>query len=398
MLLALHLRHAALLAAALAPLLSPTTSAEPDGCWLEEREGIRVLHLAGTNEERGEAEGFHLADEIQECFEEFVLGYVTADRPALWDLVLRPGILLRFSFSDEDRAWARAVVKGMERARGGPIALEAIDRDLSFHDVLAFSAVPDLEGWACSSLAAWDDATNDGRVLACRNLDYPSTPSIEEHQIVKVHAPDGARAGWIGIGWPGSAGCLTGLSDRGVFVAIHDVVPQTTSGSGRTTPRALALEELVESLSPGERTGAAALAALRAHRFAMGANVLVAWDGEDARGAVVLEVDSDDERTGGVTLRDPGTDATFIACSNDHVVRSEDLYGCDRREALRRGAKRGGIDVEAAWELLEDSGMSITLHRCVALPAARTLLVQKHAGGSWGPVERFVVPEPGDHR
>ncbi|MEM9381748.1 MAG: hypothetical protein AAGB93_17465 [Planctomycetota bacterium] len=397
MLLALHLRGAAVLAAALIPPASAPLDPLPGGR-LEERAGIRVLHLSGTVEERGEAEGFLLCAEIQECFEEFVLDHVTAGRPGLWDLVLRPGILLRFSFSDEDRAWARAVVRGMERARRGPVALNALDREMSFQDVLAFSAVPDLEGWACSSLAAWGDATTDGRVLACRNLDYPSTPSIEEHQIVKVHAPEGERAGWVGVGWPGSAGCLTGLSDRGVFVAIHDVVPETKSGSGRCTPRALALEELVESLEPAEDTPRVALAALRDHRYAMGANVLVAWDGESARGAVVLEVDANDERTNGVTLRRPAGREPHIACSNDHLVRSEDPYGCDRREALQRGAKRGAIDAPIAWELLEESGMSITLHRCVALVAERVILVQKRTAGVWSPVERFAVPPPPQHR
>lgn len=336
----------------------------PKGGRLEEREGIRVLHLEGSVLDRGFAEGVLLADEIVDLVEDYAIGYVCQGERLLWEMGARLAATTYFEFDEEDRLWADAVVVGIQAKRGS-LRLESIGRDLDGMDLLTCAAIPDLEGLLCSSLAVWGPASANGDVLVGRNLDYPASRSLREHVIVRVHAPRGEDAGWVGISWPGQAGCLTGLSDEGVFVAIHDVDPGEAAGKGKATPRVLALESLVTELRPGARTADIAARMLREHRFRMGANVLCAWSGNDAHGAVVLEIDANQEHDGGVTVRGPKPGQTYVACSNHHRSRQDDR-GCSRYGVLAKGGAQGKVDPARMWELIDSSGMSITLHRCVA--------------------------------
>jgi hypothetical protein len=213
----------------------------PTGGRLERIDGTLVLHLDGTLAERGFAEGYLCAEELLECFHEFALGHAVGGRAPAWDLLLLPLVRSRFEFPEDTRAWARAVATGVHAARaerGATALLVPLKRELTADDVLACAALPDIAGFMCSSFAVWGDATADGDVLVGRNLDYPSTPALERHSMVHVHAPLDGRAAWIGVGWPGTPGCLTGLSERGVFVAIHDVDGPRPRGDARSTPRA----------------------------------------------------------------------------------------------------------------------------------------------------------------
>lgn len=358
----------------------------PTGGRLETVEGTPVLHLTGpTVEERGFAEGYLLADPILACFREFALGHVVADRPLLWDLLIRPGVAARFTFTEEERRWAAAVVLGMDVAREGDLALGKPDRDLDADDILACAAIPDLAGFLCSSLAVWGDASTEGALRVGRNLDYPSTPAIERHSMVEVHHPLGERAGWVGVGWPGSLGCLTGLSDRGLYVAIHDVMSGEPKARGKATPRSIGLEHLLTDLTPGPDTAAEAAALLREHRFVMGGNAMVAWRSADgaARGAAVLELGTDPDVEGGITLRMPPDGASWIACSNDFRERGGRRPRCRRYRTLAEGARGTALDAAALWKLVDDAGMSITLYRTLADLEAGTLVVQRKTAEGW---------------
>ncbi|MEZ6015790.1 MAG: hypothetical protein R3F49_11790 [Planctomycetota bacterium] len=397
-------------AAAQAPALE-AWSLPPRGGRLEVVAGTRVLHVRGDEVERGFAEGYLCADELIECFNEFALGHVVAGRPELWDLLVLPAVRSQFEFPSATRSWSRAVAAGVRIARlerGLGPALAPLGRELTGADVLACAAIPDLAGLLCSSFAAWGEATASGDVFVGRNLDYPSTPAIERNAFVRVSAPEGGRAGWIGVGWPGSPGCLTGLSERGVFVAIHDVVAGPRQGRGKCLPRVLALEELVESLTPSAAIGALAVSALRRHSFAMGGNVMLAYqlpsdaargaEGTDAdadpgaRGALVLELDGRGGLDGGVTARSPGLGEPFVACSNHHRLRAADGHACPRYGALLAGARAavapsgpGRLDLAGAWALIRQSEMGITLYRCVADLGGRAIEVERKTQEGWQP-------------
>lgn len=384
-------------AAAQEPAQAPAWAAvPPTGGHLEVLDGTTILHLTGPSlESRGFAEGYLLADEIMACFTEFALDHVVAGKPLLWEVGIRPTLRMKFAFPPEDERWAAAVVAGMEAAREEGIGLGRPDRDLDALDILACAAIPDLSGFLCSSLAAWGDASADGDVLVARNLDYPSTPAIERHSMIEVHAPLGDRAGWVGVGWPGSAGCLTGLSDRGVYVAIHDVHPDEEKPGAKATPRTVMLEELLTTLTPSDDFARVAARAARQHSFVMGGNGMVAWQSRDGahRGAAVLEIGTDPALDDGITLRTPKEGATWIACSNDYRARRGADLDCYRHAILAKGGATGRLDRSLAWSLIDDAGMSITLYRTVVDLGAGTMEVQRKTEDGWQP--RVLVSPSG---
>lgn len=371
-------------------------------CHLESRGGTRILFLDGTVEERGFGEGYLLADDILSCFTNYALEEICGDRVEIWDMLARPGVLLRFSIDDETREWAEALVDGMEAAKGGAVRVEALDRDLEALDVLVWSTLPDLAGFACSSLAVWGEARagESGDVLVGRNLDYSSTPEMARLSLIEVHAPmeatddSGAKAGWVGVTWPGAFGCLTGLSEHGVFVAIHDVYMQAPRLGRKCTPRTLALSRVMETAVAGAGLGQRVTEELEDLTFATGGNFMLAWQGDDSedeakfdsRGAAIIEVATQGQGAASAVLRGPLEGETAVACSNDHYAREGDEPGCDRYQGLIGGSRdeEAGLDADGMWELVEDAGMSICLYRCVADLGQGELDVQRYLGDRWG--------------
>lgn len=330
-------------------------------------------------------------------------GEVALDRPLVWALGVRPRVKARFRFPERTVAWAAGVARGIaasRRARDLPEALKSLGRPLDALDILCFTAIPDLEGIMCSSLAVWGErSAAQGDVLVGRNLDYPSTEAIREHSLVKVHArlegPDGEvlAPARITVGWPGLGGCLTGLTEHGVFGAVHDVYTnEEADPKAPATPRVVAMEELLFGARPSPTAAEDAVALLREQRFVMGGNFMLAWQSKEDRGAAVLELGLDPGLHGGsASLRLPETGQTAIACTNDHRLRDRSDPGCDRYEGLVDGARGAAVGEPRLRALMDDAGMSITLYRCIANLGALSLAVERRTDGGWQPMERFVL-------
>jgi hypothetical protein len=183
-----------------------------------------------------------------------------------------------------------------------------------------------------------------------------------------VHAPREGRAGWVSIGWPGIAGCLTGISEHGVSAAIHDVMAKAVPKS-RFTPRPVALQELIESFVPEREPAAEAAAILRRFRYGMGGNFMTGWRGRgDAfgPGGAVFEVWPARDVAAGVTIRVPRDGEAFVTCSNHHRARIDPDEKCWRYEALFEGlrAADGPLDLAAARTMIRRSEVKGTLYQC----------------------------------
>jgi len=378
-----------------------TETAQPvilPGGRLEEIDGMPVVFLYGSAKERAFAEGFLLVDHFIDIFENFALSGSIVPIPGLWDMVIKPATHNRFDL-EQFRPHAKAVLEGAEKARGGPIRIKKLKRNLDEEDLMTCICIPDLAGLLCSSFSAWGALTAGDNVLVGRNLDYMSTDAFTKNIMVKVHAPLGKRRGWVSVGWPGLPGCVTGISDAGVFVAIHDVRVRSEKGDGKYTPRMAALKELVETLTPAADTGEAAARILRQHRYGFGGNAMVAWQGEKARGAAVLEFDGRKSRDGGATARGPEKGVPFVACSNHHRLRSKRGHGCNRFEKLMAGPDRGQekpLDFDAGWRLISRSSVRMTLYRTMADLGSGRLEIDRKTGKrsrSYAPRVRLNVKD-----
>jgi hypothetical protein len=357
---------AALLALSL-PLAAQATSAprQVQGS-ISERDGVVVLEVRGTLEERGFAEGFLAGDRIVSLFRGFALARLPI--PGAWNLMVLPKLRSALELPAWVRPWCGAVIEGIAARDEDLLRVPELGRDLSVDDLIGVAALPDLLGLACSSFVAWGDEVEGTGPIVGRNLDYFANDELLRSTMVIVHAPRGDRAGWVSIGWPGMAGCLTGFSDRGVSVAIHDVPSRAIPGK-KVTPRTIALQELIETLGPDQQTAEQAAATLRGFRYPMGGNFMVGWKaGADVGpGGAVFEVAPADEMADGVTVRAADDGQTFVVCSNDHVARIGRQPRCSRFGALRDGFAEieAALDFAACCALIRASEVRMTLYQSV---------------------------------
>lgn len=73
----------------------------------------------------------------------------------------------------------------------------------------------------CTSAAAWDEYSEDGRFLYARNLDFPGTGIWDRFPLVVRHRPD-RGVPYVTIGSAGSiVDGITGINEEGLSVALH---------------------------------------------------------------------------------------------------------------------------------------------------------------------------------
>ncbi len=369
-------------------------------------DGIDVVHLRGTPTEQAFAEGYLCAEEIPALFRDVVLNGPLLPEEAkkqaagLWNLMVLPTINKRVAFPEVYRERAEALLDGIAARDPDLLEIPELRRELGAEDLLAVATFPDFAGLACSSFVAWGDRVQGKGPLVGRNLDYFATDQLLQESMVFVRAPSEGRRGWVSIGWPGILGCLTGISEDGLFVSIHDV-PADALEDGKVTPRPIALQELLETVEPGRNPVAAATASLREHTYGMGGNFLFAWKGHgDQRGpgGAVFEVFPAESAEAGVTPRLPEAGQAWITCSNHHRARIEPPYRCNRYFALfdGLGALEAAIDLDGAGNMIRESEVRGTLHQVVADLDAGTFslrLRRKPRENEWSEAGPWSVAE-----
>ena len=89
---------------------------------------------------------------------------------------------------------------------------------------------PDISKAAgCASLIVGKERSATGGPLFGRNLDYPTLGYLQQYSLVTVYRPKGKHA-FASIGFPGMIGCLSGMNDAGLALAVHEV-RKTKDGS-----------------------------------------------------------------------------------------------------------------------------------------------------------------------
>ena len=95
-----------------------------------------------------------------------------------------------------------------------------VDRDLG----LLGNTIMDVYrgSLGCSSLIVAADRSATKGPLFGRNLDFPTLGILDKYSLVTVHRPNGKHA-FASIGFPGLFGCLSGMNDAGLALAVHEV-------------------------------------------------------------------------------------------------------------------------------------------------------------------------------
>ncbi len=337
-------------------------------------DGLPVLRLWGTSQQRGYAHGYLLADRIHDLFGRFLADRRTSGGPEHYQRVSLPLAETTLRVRPIYEREMRAIADGL-RDRLGPQAavVPALGRPIEYRDLLALNALSDYLRPMCSSVAAWGPMTADGSTLTGRNLDWPRHEWMIGQEIVIAQRPSETprRAGFVAVTWPGFIGCLTGMNERGVTIAIHDVPGPPADRLIGVTPRGLVFREALES-AVGSDSADEIAAVFRRRRVLVGSNAFVSWPFDRAASngaAAVLEYDGRRTEGDGVTIRRPGADenavgtadqppsSACLACTN-HYRRRGVPAACGRYETLHdalHGRSMAGakpFDAAAAWALL----------------------------------------------
>ncbi len=235
-----------------------------------------------------------------------------------------------------------------------------VDRDLA----LFGNTFPDISKAAgCSSLIVGKERSRTGGPLFGRNLDYLTMGYLEQYSLVTVYRPRGKHA-FASIGFPGMIGCLSGMNDAGLALAVHEV-RKTKDGSVSLDPKGipytLAFRRLLEECT----TVAEAEKLLRGMKRTTMLNLAVC----DKDGGAVFEI-----TTKNVVVRPP--EADVCTCTN-HFVSKELGTGvhCERLpklDAVRDAKAKLGL-AEVAKKLDAVNQGAGTLQTMIFEPAALKL-------------------------
>ncbi len=184
---------------------------------LEEVNGVRVLRVWGSRQEMGYAQGYLLADDLMELFEEVL--FDTFPRQWTYERVI--GMLKEYVVWPEGyRDEMEGIVRGIEAALGGlpEVAHQRIEAGsvvVNADMVAILNAHTDLVDLPrdCCSFAAWGAAT-DGQTRVGGNQQGQRGP-LHDYALLMVRQPeDGLSTACSNI--PGSLTCMRGLNETGV--------------------------------------------------------------------------------------------------------------------------------------------------------------------------------------
>lgn len=100
------------------------------------------------------------------------------------------------------------------------IAAADINRD----NIIVGNLMMDIyRGMGCSSLIVESSRSQTGGPLFGRNLDFYGAGVLHKFSLVTVCRPQGKHA-FAAVGFAGLLGCLTGINDAGLTIAVHEVM------------------------------------------------------------------------------------------------------------------------------------------------------------------------------
>jgi predicted choloylglycine hydrolase len=169
---------------------------------------IPVLIVAGTPEEMGHQKAVLTADvmkTIAEYPQRLLERASHKDRSAKY-LEMSKAIANQLPESHREEMRSFAEHSGVDRNIG-----------------LLANMLPDVyRDISCSSLIVEPAKSVTGGPLFGRNLDFYTLKMLDKYSLVTVQRPTGKHA-FVSIGFPGMFGCLSGMNDAGLALAVHEV-------------------------------------------------------------------------------------------------------------------------------------------------------------------------------
>lgn len=281
---------------------------------------IPVLTVAGSPDEIGEQVGALQAGvvtDLQNLIEAYVRFRGWGD---VYPWLLKSGSLLEWNFPQTHR-----------REFGVAMKTSKVNRDLL---VLINTAFDVVSAFACSTIVAEPERSASGEIVFGRNLDLPRFAHLHELTMVTVYHPKDKHA-FASIGFPGLFGVVSGMNEKGLALAVNEIVEAKDDGAKFNpfgTPKLFLLRRVLEECSTVDEAEALLKKATRTGMMA----VTVA----DPKSFAVFEV------TAKTVVRREKVDG-ILTCTNH--FRSKELSvrdKCKRLDALDKSRVKAKLSVD----------------------------------------------------
>lgn len=353
----------------------------------------QVLHVWGTHEEMGYAQGRLLGEDIMTLANGYVLpmfGGAEGGYP-----MIRAAFVEMLEFPDEVVDEAEGIVEGI-RDSGASLEMGGLDRDLDEYDLLLSNAAADLFGiyFGCSSISAWGSATQtdsalDGELAMARDLDWGYAGGEEDLRdfplVIARNPSDPSMQPWVSIAFPGYVGCLSCFNVSGIGAFQNQGNTPTMLGELDTTNPPVPIHMTIRRGIEGrdlDGDGADTIhdveyAVSDAGRLGTYEIHVISPVERSTPPAAIIEADNT-----GMVVRYPADDplpaSDCVAVTNHHrlLIESE---ACDRYDSIVSLVEEygGELTLDRLWEAEVDASWDVgaagTMQTMRVVPALLTL-------------------------
>ncbi len=279
------------------------------GGWIEEINGVTVLHVKGSYYEMGFQHGSLLKEKCLQVLRAFIynaekFGITYEDLVKFWNIKKE---FMPQDYIDEIQGLADGLDLSFEYVSAGHLSggYTALDKRV-------FSI-------ECCNFVCRNSATADGKMYHGRSYDLPiwsKDPEtgvlvIQENQIIVIREPDEGHAS-IGIGIAGYVGALGGFNEEGV------VIGSAGSKSSDETRSGTPIGDILKSVLDHSSTAEEAIGFITENR-SYGYNYVIS----DKNVSYVIEISANQTYIG--TWNDP-VESLHPFWEIDNVVRRVNLY------------------------------------------------------------------------
>jgi neutral ceramidase len=294
----------------------------------ENTKGLAVLKLQGDPYHIGFEEGRLLKDKIREETKS-IFRYFRSEIPvpllnrAAIQVILNRGLKQMepyISYSEYLQ------MKGIADGSGVP-----------FKTIRQMHAMPEIYPSWCTNGAYWGKATEGGRLIAIRNLDWNRKIGVHHFPAVKVITTAGQKS-YANIGYAGFGGVLSGMNDRGI--SVGQIGAKSSDESMKGVPMPFLLKRVLsesDSLEDAE-------AFFKRNPLTRGYNYVIA----DAVRKEALVVEATHTRLSVFRDKDPKeANVPYALCVENALFRGDPALDPDIRDvqtASKGNPKKAGLE------------------------------------------------------
>ncbi|PRB02834.1 acyl-CoA--6-aminopenicillanic acid acyl-transferase [Chryseobacterium sp. MYb7] len=222
-------------------------------------------------------------------------------------------------------------------------------------------AMQDLAMVGCTSLAVWNENTEDGDLLIGRNFDFYVGDDFAKNKLVEFVQPEEGIP-YMSVSWPGMIGVVSGMNKEGITVTINagkSKIPLTAK-----TPISLVTREILQYAKNIEE----AIAIAKKRKVFVSESILVGSAAD--KNAVIIEVSP---KNFGV-YRVQNT--SRVLCTNHF---QSDAYKDDKRNQKQIEESHSEYRYEKLQELLQQE-KKLTPEKMASILRSRSGLEDKQIG------------------